>query len=206
MRKQRNSDKYILYLNAWENTLKEYQENLDIENRTMYIQRLVFYGVKAINLTEKSNHITRKAAENNFQFGSIIKSLVGLLTPGEFMQVFPIAKEYKGQKRGMKDYFYTRDYINTLDPNEPIGEEQALMFLWEYTNWDITMFNVNLMGYMSDLRELEGYPSLAIEWAQMNGLGTHTMYQDHKGNDFIINDGKVLKSVKTRPKHLKLVK
>jgi hypothetical protein len=40
----------------------------------------------------------------------------------------------------------------------------------------------------------------------MNGIESHTRHQDHKGNEFIIKDGKVAKAVKPRPKYLKLVK
>jgi len=55
---------------------------------------------------------------------------LGWLTPSEFMTISPIEKEYNGHKWGFKDYFYTRDYINTLDPSKPIGQEEALHFIW----------------------------------------------------------------------------
>lgn len=197
------TNKYNLYLDAFINSVKQYADSKAKDD----IKRAVFYGVKATNLKEKPKHLTREAAESNFQFGSIIKDMIGLLTPGEFMTIFPIEKEYKGHKWGMKDYFYTRDYINTLDPNKTIAEqEDPLMFIWEYTNWDITEFNVNLMGYLSDLRQLEGYPSLATEWAEMNGIETFTVHQDQKGNKFIIKDGKAAKLNKPMPKYLKVVK
>ena len=74
--------------------------------------------------------------------------------------MFPIDKDYKGNKWGLKDYFYTRDYINGLEQDKPIGEE-ILKFLWEYQNKDITDFNVCCMEAMSNLRKLDGLPSLA---------------------------------------------
>ncbi len=206
MRRQRDNKKYGLYLNAFCSAIKQYAAAPDITKKD-YIKQAVFHGVKAINLKEKPQYLTREEAESNFQFGSVVKDMMGLLTPGEFITIFPIEKEYKGHKWGMKDYFYTRDYINTLDPNKTIAEqEDPLMFIWEYTNWDITEFNVNLMGYLSDLRQLEGYPSLATEWAEMNGIETFTAHQDQKGNKFIIKDGKVAKLNKPIPKYLKVVK
>ena len=207
MSRQTDNKKYDLYLNAFERAVRKYKDTPDLGNRKDYVKQAIFYGVKAVNTKDKPKYLTREAAENNFQFGSIVKSMIGLLTPDEFIKIFPIRKEYDGNKWQTKDYFYTRDYINTLDPNKPIREqEDPLMFLWEYTNWDITLFNVNLMGYLSDLRRLEGYPSMAAEWAEMNGIETHTAHQDHKGNEFIIKDGKALKLRKPRPKHLKLIK
>lgn len=193
---------YNVYLNAFTNSVRQYQETQSKDT----IKKAVFYGVKIINLREKPKCLTRGIAENNFQFGSIVKDMIGLLTPKEFMEIFPITKDFRGHKRQVKDYFYTRDYINTLDSNKPIRENgDPLEFLWEYTNWDISVFNVNLLGYMSDLRELDGYPSMAAEWCEMNGIKTYEMHQDHKGNNFIIKDGKVLKQIKKYPKYLKLV-
>lgn len=206
MRTRKDEYRYDLYLNAFHNTVNQYAEAPNIHDRKMHIKRAVFYGVKAIILKEKPKYITRQIAELNFQFGSTIRLLIGLLTPSEFMTIFPIEKEYNGHKWGFKDYFYTRDYINTLDPSKPIGQEEALHFIWEYHNWDITEFNVELMGYLSDLRQLEGYPSLAEEWAEMNGIETHTVHEDDKGNTYIIKDGKTLKLGKPRPRHLRVVK
>lgn len=206
MRNQINEVKNYLYLKAWDRALKEYTENPDVANRIQYIQRLVFYGVKFVITSPGKEHTTREQAEQDFQFVSIIKSLVGLLRPVEFMQIFPIKKDFKGHKYEMKDYFYTRDYINTLDPNKPIGEE-ALMLLWEYTNKDIEIFNINSMLALSKLRQLDGYPSIANEWADMNEIKTHTLHTGVNGKEFFINDkGKTLRVTKKRPRYLKVVK
>lgn len=209
MRRQRDRDnkRYEIYLNAFHNTVSQYAESLDFDNRKDYIKRAAYYGVKVVNLKEKSEHLIKEEAELNFQFVSVVKSIIGLLTPAEFMTLFPIEKEHKSHRWGMKDYFYTRDYINTLDLNKTIAEqEDPLLFLWEYTNWDITEFNVKAMCYLSDLRQLEGYPSSATEWAEMNGIQTFSVHRDSKGNEFIIKNGKTAKLGKQKPKYLKLVK
>ena len=60
---------------------------------------------------------------------------------------------------------------------------------------------------MSDLRRLEGYPSIASEWADMEGIKTMTLHEGVNGKDFFIDEqGKVIKINKNRPKHLKVVK
>lgn len=202
-----DNNKYELYLNAFQDAVSQYKETPGSKEKKDLIKKAAFHGVKFINLTEKPKYLTREAAENNFNMVSIVKDIIGLLTPSEFMEVFPIRKDFKGHKWETKDYFYTRDYIKTLDINKPIGEqEDTLNFLWEYVNLDITLFNVNLMGFLSDLRQMEGYPSIAEEWAYINGIETHTMHQDNKGNDFIIVNGKVAKARKPKPKHLRIIK
>lgn len=206
MNRQNNDVKNYLYLKAWDRTLKEYTENLDIANKLIYIQRLIFYGVRTVITNPVREHTTREQAEWDFQFITIIKSLVGLLKPSEFMLLFPIKKDYDGHKWQTKDYFYTRDYINTLDPDEPIGEE-VLMFLLEYTNKDIKIFNIKSMLSLSKLRQLDGHPSIAKEWADMNGIKTHTLHSGANGQEFYIDDttGKTIKVKKKRPGHLRLI-
>lgn len=208
MKSQNNDVKNYLYLKAWDRILKEYTENPDMVNRRKCIQKLVFYGVKYVVTNSDREDTTREQAERDFQLISIIKSLVGLLEPSEFVEMFPITKDYDGDKYQTKDYFYTRDYINTLDSNVPIGEkEDPLMFLWEYTNKDIENFNIKSMLALSKLRQIDGHPSIANEWADMNDIKTHTMHTGANGQEFFIDDttGKTVKVKKKRPGYLRLV-
>ena len=43
---------------------------------------------KAVNTKQEPEYVTKEAAETDFQFVSIVKDLMSLLTPIEFMQVF----------------------------------------------------------------------------------------------------------------------
>lgn len=196
-----------LYLKAFRNTIKKYSENPEVEKRKDVIKSAVFYGVKLINADMNRGAISKDGAIARFQLISLIKDMVGLLTPKEFMEVFPIEKDFKGHKWDMKDYFYTRDYIESIGFNKDIGVgDSALMFLWEYTNRDVEMFNMCSMRALSDLREYEGHPSMAKEWADINGLETYTLHTDSRGQDFLLGkDGKTRKVLKNRPRHLKLV-
>ena len=200
--------KYELYMNAHNRVLEEF--NPYEGNSTDTIKKLVFYGVRAIINKPKSPCLIKEEIEDDFKFISTIKTLMGALTPNEFTTVFPIAKEYNGHKWGFKDYFYTRDYISKLNQDKPIGvDEDILEFLFEYHNWEISMFVVASMGCISDLNRLEGKPTLAEEFAEIMGLDTYTVYKDDKGNDFIIDDGRTVKLEKPkprRPKHFKVIK
>lgn len=188
------------YVQAFENVLTK---RVDNEEDKQLIKQNVFYGVKLIN--ELSNPETYDHAVNNFQLASAIKQVMGLLTPKEFMTVFPVQKHYKGYKWNMKDYFHTMDYIKGLNENEPIGED-IMEFLWNYMNIEIERFVVKTMCLMSDIRFFEGKPSLVEEWADMNDLETFTLHTDHQGKQYIMDkQGRTHKVKKPRPKHLKLV-
>lgn len=200
-------DKHEIYMKVY---LKSLRKILREENEiSEHIKKTVFYGVKAITTRPRLDYITREEVIQRFQTINIIQDCIGLLTPREFMNIFPIAKEYDGHKWQMKDYFYTVNYINTLDIDTPIGMgEKALDFLWEYYNRDIIKFSVETMCCMSDLRKLEGQPSLMEEWAAENGIKTYSMHTDSKGNQFLLDKetGTTAKVSKLRPKHLKVVK
>lgn len=194
-------DKHRLYLNAFINVVKA---RIQDEENKRYIKQNALYGVKLINTLPEP--IDYDDMTNRFQLASAIKVVIGLLTPAEFMNVFPIEKEFDGHKYGVKDYFYTIEYINTLDKHKPIGEEIS-KFLWEYNNWEIRLFTVAIMGIMSDIRSYEGKPSLAEEWASMNGMPMYTKHTDHEGNEYLVDQqGRTQKFVRARPTHLKLVK
>lgn len=195
--------KYDMYLNAFQKAAEAYRENQNAEH---FVKKLIVYGVKAINAKPESKNMTYNETINDFLFVSTILGLIETLTPNEFMNLFPIDKEYKGHKWGIKDYFYTRDYINSLNPNEPIKD--ALTFIWEYTNQEIARFNVFVMNCISNLRKLQGKPSLMEEWADMNGVKTYTMHKDQKGREFLFDNesGKTIRIKKKLPKHMKLIK
>lgn len=192
-----------LYLKAFMGIAKEYDNP---ERTRQQLKQIVYYGVMSITY---NNHkaTTYKQAETGFTLVSTMEALIGQLTPEEFINTFPVAKEYRGHKYGMKDYFSTMNYINKLEPGKPIGDN-ALDLIWNFSNRDICIFSVQGMEYLSALRQHKGEPSLAQEWANMNGIETHTISTDHKGNRFIIKNGKTIKLVKRkeRARHLKLIK
>lgn len=203
-------NKYKLYMKAFCNTLKQYKEaekeNLELDLKP-FIKKLITYGVKCVNTKERPKYIEIEEAESDFEFADVVMTMIANLTPKEFMELFPIAKDYNGHKYEIKDYFYTRDYIKTLDKDKSIGGE-VFDFIWEYHNWEITRFYVEFTGYMSRLRRLEGQPSLFEEFVANEGLKTYTMHTDHNGTKFMIDseNGKTVKLNKNRPCYLKILK
>lgn len=210
LRNKEELNKHELYFQAYCNTLKIYSEVYDKNPSCDFkpiIKKLIVYGVKVVNAKLDLECVTKEEAEKEFEFACIIKQLMGSLTPKEFMNLFPIAKDYKGHKYSVKDYFYTKNYINTLNQDKPIGDEM-LHFLWDYHNWEITDFAINTMEYISNLRRLEGQPSLMEEFADTVGIKTYTMHTDDKGNQFLFDkeSGKTTKLTKPKPRYLKLLK
>ena len=189
-----------LYLKAYEKILDRYNNNLDQELKPI-IKKLTFYGVGAIN----GAHLNMEPVEWRFRFADTVKGFMATLTPKEFINIFPIMKEFDGKRMEMKDFFSTMEYINELKQDEPIGD-QILDFLWEYHNIHIRLFTVRLMSLMSDLRRAAGYPGIMEEWAAENEIETYTMHTDGDGKKFMVGSDGSTARVKPRiPKYLRVV-
>lgn len=191
--------KLSLYLNAFKNVIHKRMEN---EADKQLLKQNIFYLVKIINMKPKPENY--EEAHSDFQLHSILKHLIEKLTPAEFMQLFPIKKEFDGHKYGVKDYFYTIDYIESLEQDKPIKD--GLRFLTEYCNDDIHELNVNMMMNLSYLRQMQGKPSLAEEWAVNNDIEFYVKHTDPAGKEYLLDSkGRTQRVMKPRPKHLRLV-
>lgn len=192
-----------MYERAYNRLLERYKSNP--EDAKAAIKKLMFLGVKRIITRHEPALITQELADLYFQQIQVIIGAMALLIPKEFIQLFPITKDYNGHKYQSKDYFYTMDYVNKLPRNEPIGEN-INEFLWKYMNNDITEFMVKSMQAVSNLRRLEGLPSLSEQWTADNGIKTYSMHTDHKCNQFLI-DRETGKTMRVKPRrHLHVVK
>ncbi|MED0665677.1 hypothetical protein P4T04_05015 [Bacillus badius] len=194
----KRQDKYPLYLNAFINAVKGYKDSAEQD-----ATKVILYGVKLINSKPEVEGYNETLSD--FHLASAIKEMMGELTPAQFMKIFPIEKDFKGHKWEMKDYFYTMDYIKTMDANKPIGES-ILEFLWEYTNWDITNFNVQVMCYLSALRRHEGHLNMMEEFMASQGMDTPNTFKNNKGQALYVRNGKPVKIEQSKPVHLKLIK
>lgn len=67
-----------------------------------------------------------------------IGNMISLLTPREFMNIFPITKDYDGCKHGVKDYFFTMNVIQNMGIDHVI--DKPYEFLFDYMNWDIQSY------------------------------------------------------------------
>lgn len=192
---------YSLYLRALSNNI---QDRLKDEEDRDLLKQSVFYSVKVMN--NKSDPVDYDEANSDFKMFGAIKMMIEQVTPNEFISMFPIKKEFDGHKYEVKDYFYVMEYINTLKRDKPI--QNANSFMFEYCNDDIKEFVIKMMMNLSHLRQMQGKPSIAKEWAEKNGIETYSKYTDHAGNEFLLNkQGKTQKVIKARPRrHLQLVK
>lgn len=186
---------FAIYKKAYTSTLKAYQIGQDT---LPIIKKAIFYGVKMINTMK--DEILDEDLIYNFKLINSIIDMMSTITPKEFINIFPIKKDYKGYKFDTKDYFYTIDYLKILELDTPIGDK-ILDFLWEYVNDDIHEFVVKMLLTMSHLRQMEGKPSIMEEFASMMGIKTYKVYTDDKGRKFLYDSetGKTMPIKEQKP-------
>ncbi|WP_342515442.1 hypothetical protein [Sutcliffiella sp. FSL R7-0096] len=193
---------YIRMLgNASRLAIKQEQNGETIKLDTL--KKMILSGVRIVNA--KSDNEGSKTLTQDHQFIASIKFLISTLTPAEFQNIFPITKEYDGEKYGIKDYYTTKKYISEIGENAEIGDN-IFEFLWEYHNWEICNFVVNELTAISELRKLNGKRGLAEEFFEDHGLPTYIL-SEANGKQFLTNNitGDTLLVKKPKPKYLSIV-
>ena len=169
----------------------------------------MFYAVKYFSLERiDRRHCTEprtlEQVNADFNFLECVKMLMGQLTPREMMSMFPIEKEYDGEKSGCKDYFYTIEKLKDFDLDKPLGEEGLENFLWCYWNDDLFAFDMVAFSIISNMYKAQTGRGIMEKWCEEQGIGTFTMNQElciFKDNQ----TGEIHKLSK-KPSHLKIVK
>ncbi len=119
--------------------------------------KYVYLAVKVYGreLRTEVNHMENKSCievENRYRELKRVMGAIGRLTPAELHQMYPVEKDYDGEKWGHKDYFYTMDKLRRLPNDKPIGDFQdAACLLWDYTNKDLEGLLYQWMGVLCDL-------------------------------------------------------
>lgn len=90
--------------------------------------------------------------ENRYQELKKVMETIGRLTPMELLRMYPITKEYDGEKWGTKDYFYTMDKLKKRLADKPIGDAQDVAcLLWDYQNRDLAWLLLQWQNVLGDL-------------------------------------------------------
>lgn len=121
------------------------------------IKQYVFLGIKAygVEYARRKKRPGIQGITTRYVELSAIMQSIGMITPKQLQQMFPISKEYDGDKYDMKDYYYTLHALEKAGMDKPIGTEmEAAHLLWDYQNTEISFF---LMAYMRCIEDMHIY-------------------------------------------------
>ena len=149
---------------AYYEALKRFQVNHTKHKRPEHLNRddlkkYIFLGTKAygkeyfMNRHRSKFHSCEEIEWIYNETNEIMKA-IGLLTPEELLQLFPVTKDFDSGKLGTKDYFWTMEKIKALPQDKPIGTEQKVAeVLWDYVNKSTEYFFLNWHDSLCDLRD-----------------------------------------------------
>lgn len=136
-------------------------------------QRHVYWLIK------NASHVHKWSWKDQKTWLECVDCLTSCLTPSLFNQIFPIKKDYNGQKWGIKDYFSTKNYIE-----EEIGWDNqiknGLEFLYEYDNDDVLQASLVTMDVINSISRRQTGESVFERFAKENGIQLYTV--DNDGN------------------------
>ena len=92
---------------------------------------------------------TLEESQATFDLIDALFSVMGCIKLKNFVTIFPITKEYDGEKWQSKDYFYTIDVLSKMDWDKPIGRDNMYDLLWDYQNDDLQEVCVEFTCAMS---------------------------------------------------------
>lgn len=153
-----NSEKNAIYSAAYQRFLRKNQVN-DVEKlpegkRKQYI----FLGIKAygVEYARREKRPGIQGITNRYSELSKIMQSIGTITPKQLQQIFPVKKDYDGDRYAMKDYYFTLHALEKAGMDKPIGTEmEAAHLLWDYQNTDIEFFLMAYMGCIEDMYTYE---------------------------------------------------
>ena len=122
------------------------------------LAQYIYLEVKAYGKEKwkEINHIKHKSCleiENRYKEIKMVLDAIGRLTPQKLQQLYPVTKEYGGERRDCKDYFYTMDKLKQWPPDKPIGTAQEVAcLLWDYENKDLEIMLLQWLNVIDDLK------------------------------------------------------
>lgn len=177
-------------LEVYPDAFVRFSEKLDLDNIFKYDQmskeeliQYIFLGIKSINTIHQRVKQKKNIDLLSSEYALINNIVLAItyITPRDLIQIFPIKKEYNGEKYGIKDYYYSIQVIREAGLDKIMQEEEKVLeILWNLTNTDIKMFIVALVSCVNDIDYLQIEKSLLAEFLHKNDIDDETKIKEKK--------------------------
>jgi len=135
----------------------------------------------------------------------LIFTIAGQLKLKNFVTIFPITKDYDGEKWKYKDYFYIMDVLSKMDWEKPIGtSEDVYNLLWNYQNDDLRHVYVMYMTTMSEIYRSKTGKGIIEEWCEDVGIDTYAV--DQTAGIIKNNQTGEVNNISRCPSYLRIIK
>lgn len=142
--------------------------------------------------------------ENGFNLIDALFGIIGRIKLENLIKIFPIDKEYDGDKWGCKDYFFTMDVLKEKGLDNAVGRDEVFDLMWDYENKDLREVTVFFMSCMSAMYERQTGVGIAEKFCEDNGIGTYMI--DRENGLLIDNQTGENTKVSNKPSFMSVVK
>lgn len=132
--------------------IDNYGDNISILEKKVpqdLLKKAAFSAVQFINLSCEDDDYVAEKTQEVYDLIQIALQYLGVLTLENLVQIFPITKNFDGQRWCCKDYFLTMADLQKYDWKQPIGADNVYKFLWDYHNDDLGEFTVHYTSVIS---------------------------------------------------------
>lgn len=168
----------------------------------------------AYRFVRLANLIGFGGIEDEFRGYESLLAVISLMTPREFIETFPVTKEFNGHKYGIKDYFSVMEEIrNNYPMDTPImsnGEDCSstmLKFLMEYCNTYTDKLTISIMLNIGNMHKMHTGRDMLDDFMISQGkepLSKQYLCEGADGKQFMVDeDGKSSPVKKSKPRYLK---
>lgn len=142
--------------------------------------------------------------EAGFNMIDALFGIIGRIKLNNLIKIFPIDKEYDGDKWGCKDYFFTMDVLKEKGLDNSVGRDGVFDLMWDYENRDLRKFTVFYMSCMSAMYKQQTGVGMAEKFCEDNGIGTYTI--DRENGLLIDNKSGEIAKMSNKPSFMQIVK
>ena len=200
------------YHNAVTSVFDKHKKLADLSQDEL--MKVALCGVKYINYAidiDATNHRLDKkyqtpfeVKQNAFNMIDALYSIIGRIKLKNLIKIFPIDKDYDGDKWGCKDYFFTMDVMKEKGLDNAVGRDGVFDLMWDYMNKELREFTVFYMSCMSAMYKQQTGVGMAEKFCEDNGIGTYTM--DRENGLLIDNQTGEIAKVSNKPSFMQIVK
>ena len=154
------------------------------------LMKLAFSAVKYINAIDEVHTVCRqlgmeynrtlREAQAAFTMMDVTIAVLGYINVCNLITMFPVKKEYDGEKWCCKDYYFTMNVINKMNLDKTLGKEGMLDLLWDYQNDDLRNFLSEYLCATSELYRAQTGKGIVEQWCEDNGIPTYTVEEKAK--------------------------
>lgn len=142
------------------------------------LKQYLYLEMKMLSMSDDIWKLTDPdSIHSGFILIEFVSQILQYFTPYEFMQMFPVRKEYDGERYGIKDYYYTMDSVRIIGLHEKLGENVS-EFLFDYCNDDIDEYMVTWMTIVNRMHQMNGGRDMLIEFMEEQGVHPRTLHEE----------------------------